>query len=165
MKALLHAMAVSYQICSKSYFILHIIKTIRKRKKKRLRCWDVHLCHCQYVITCPKSSCSILLLCFLEEENITKVQYISTKTKYHQEKKQKEVNLLATFAFSSSVLAADMALLCSDIPWVNFFIVVLVRSSTVVNLHQKTKQLYDITHHHVHQIFNHSIQNFQVAQI
>ena len=37
--------------------------------------------------------------------------------------------------FSSTVLAAAIALLCSAIPWVNFFIIALVKSSMVFNLH------------------------------
>lgn len=38
----------------------------KKDKKGKDKCWDVDLCHRQYVITGPKSSCRILLLCFLK---------------------------------------------------------------------------------------------------
>lgn len=38
-------------------------------------------------------------------------------------------------AFTSSVLAAAITLLCSAIPWVSFFIVALAKSSTLANLY------------------------------
>lgn len=40
-----------------------------------------------------------------------------------------------TMFLSSSVLASDIALACSAIPWVSFFIIALVKSSMVLNLH------------------------------
>ena len=43
-------------------------------------------------------------------------------------------NRLTMLSFASSDLAAAIALLCSAIPWVNFFMVALVNSSTLLNL-------------------------------
>lgn len=48
-------------------------------------------------------------------------------------------------ALASSVLAAAIALLCSTIPWVSFFIAALARSSTFVNLpHNMQRALLDV---------------------
>ena len=100
-----------------------------------------YLCHCQYIVADSQTSGSFLLLQFLyefmEELKIWEMCWIeSLKTAVGCQQNP------TISAFASSVLAADIALLCSAIPWVSFFIDAFTMSSIELNLRQHNQECH-----------------------